>query len=61
MEVVGVELGQFVALGLVLIVLGYWRLHPSYLRLAAATNVLLMSGGFLLMGYQITGYIVSKG
>jgi hypothetical protein len=58
---VGVELGQFVALGLVLIVLGYWRRHPSFLRLATVTNVLLMSGGFLLMGFQITGYIVSRG
>lgn len=58
---VGVELGQFVALGLVLIVISYWRRRPSFLRMATATNVLLMSGGFLLMGFQITGYMVSRG
>jgi hypothetical protein len=58
---VGVELGQFVALGLVLIVISYWRRRPSYLRMATATNVLLMSGGFLLTGFQIAGYVVSKG
>ena len=58
---VGVELGQFVALGLVLIALAYWRRHRSFLRWATVTNVWLMSGGFLLMGFQITGYIVSRG
>jgi hypothetical protein len=58
---VGVELGQFVALGFVLIVISHWRRRPSYLRMAKATNVLLMSGGFLLMGFQIAGYVVSKG
>ncbi len=58
---VGVELGQFVALGFVLIAISYWRRHPSFLRMAAATNILLMSGGFLLVGFQIAGYVVSKG
>ena len=58
---VGVEIGQFVALGFVLIAISFWRRYPSYLRMATATNVLLMSGGFLLMGFQITGYVVSKG
>ncbi len=58
---VGVELGQFLALGLVLIVLAYWRRHRSFLRFATMTNVGLMSGGFLLMGFQITGYLVSRG
>jgi hypothetical protein len=57
---VGVELGQFVALGFVLIVISFWRRHSSYLRTAIATNILLMSGGFVLMGFQITGYILSK-
>jgi len=58
---VGVELGQFLALGFVLIAIGCWRRHASYFRMAAVTNVLLMSGGFVLMGFQVTGYIVSKG
>jgi len=58
---VGVELGQFVALGIVLIAISYWRRHSSYLRLARVTNVLLMSAGFLLVGFQVAGYLVSKG
>ncbi len=53
---VGVELGQVMALGLILIVLGYWRTSPGFLRHAAATNVALMAAGFMLMGYQLTGY-----
>jgi HupE / UreJ protein len=57
----GVEIGQFLALGLVLIGLSCWRRHPSYLRMATTTNTLLMTGGFLLVGYQLTGYLVSKG
>ena len=58
---VGVELGQFVALGIVLIAISYWRRHRSFLQMATATNLLLMSGGFLLIGYQIAGYFVSQG
>ena len=58
---IGVELGQFVALGVVLIAISYWRRSQSFLRMAMATNLLLMSGGLTLIGYQITGYIVSKG
>lgn len=48
---VGVELGQFVALGIVLIAISYWRRHRSFLQMATTTNLLLMSGGFLLIGY----------
>ena len=58
---VGVELGQFVALGFVLLGILYWRRHPSFLRRAWAANVLLMSGGMLLVGYQLSGYLISKG
>lgn len=58
---VGVELGQFVALGIVLIAISFWRRHRSFLQMATATNLLLMSGGFLLIGYQIAGYFVSQG
>lgn len=58
---VGVELGQFVALGFVLVAISYWRRHSSYLRMAKATNILLMSAGFVLVGFQMAGYLVSKG
>lgn len=56
---VGVEIGQVLALLGVLIVLGYWRTRPGFMRHAFATNTALMAGGFVLMGYQITGYFVS--
>lgn len=58
---VGVELGQFTALAFVLLAIAMWRRHPSFLRHAWAANVLLMSGGMLLVGYQLSGYFVAKG
>jgi HupE / UreJ protein len=57
---VGVEIGQACALTAVLIALSYWRMRPGYLQHAFATNTLLMAGGFVLMGYQITGYLVTR-
>src|SRR6266852_1758521 len=53
---VGVEIGQVLALTAVLIVLSYWRTRSGFLRHAFATNTALMAVGFLLVGYQITGY-----
>lgn len=53
---VGVEIGQCVALTLVLALLTAWRARPGYLRHAFATNAALMCAGFLLVGYQLTGY-----
>jgi len=56
---IGVEIGQLVALVGILIVMGFWRRHSSFLRQAYHTNVLLMSAGFMLFGYQLTGYFVA--
>ena len=56
---VGVELGQLMALAVILIVMGYWRKSPSFYRQAYTVNVIMMSMGFILMGYQITGYFVA--
>ena len=53
---VGVEIGQFLALGAILIFLSWWRTTRSFERGAFATNVLLMAGGFILTGYQLAGY-----
>jgi hypothetical protein len=58
---VGVELGQFTALAFVLLAFALWRRHPSFIKHAWAANVLLMSGGLLLIGYQLSGYYISKG
>ena len=57
---VGVEIGQLLALGGILILMGYWRRTASFWRHAYTANVAMMSAGFLLMGYQITGLIVSQ-
>jgi HupE/UreJ protein len=54
----GVEIGQFLALTAVLLALGYWRARPGYLRHAYAANATLMIAGFILVGYQMTGYFV---
>src|SRR5271166_1520053 len=54
---VGVEIGQVLALTAVLIALSIWRTRSGFLRHAFATNTVLMTVGFLLMGYQITGYV----
>ena len=55
---VGVEIGQVLALTVVLIALSIWRTKPSFLRHAFMTNVGLMAGGFILAGIQISGYIL---
>src|SRR5499425_1397205 len=55
---VGVEVGQGVALTAVLLGLTYWRSHPGFLRHAFATNAVLMACGFLLVGYQLSGYFL---
>ena len=56
---IGVECGQFAALALILIVLQLWRRSPSFNRYAYLTNVLIMTAGFVLFGYQLTGYFVA--
>jgi hypothetical protein len=57
---VGVEIGQVLALTAVLIVLSFWRTRPGFLRHAFITNTLLMTSGFMLVGYQLTGYFVAR-
>jgi len=55
---VGVEIGQFLALTGILIALTYWRTRPGFLRHAFATNAIVMASGFLLVGYQLSGYFL---
>ena len=57
---VGVELGQLMALAVILIVMGFWRKSPRFFAQAYTANVVMMSTGFILMGLQITGYIVAS-
>jgi len=56
---IGVEVGQLLALAAILIVISYWRKSTSFMRHAYNANAFIMMLGFLLMGYQITGYIIS--
>jgi hypothetical protein len=56
---VGVEIGQLLALSIILLVVCLWRQSNRYLQQAFIANTLLMSAGLLLMGYQLTGYFVS--
>lgn len=56
---VGVEIGQVIALTGVLIAFSAWRQRPGFLRHAFATNAALMAGGFTLIGYHLTGYVMS--
>ena len=57
---VGVELGQLLALACMLIVIGFWRLSPRFMTQAYSANVVMMSLGFMLMGYQICGYFIAS-
>ena len=56
---VGVEIGQLLALAGILIVMSYWRRTESFMRYAYAANVAMMTAGFMLVGYQLTGYFVN--
>jgi hypothetical protein len=56
---VGVEIGQVLALMFVLIGLNAWRARGDFAKHAFAANAALMTGGFLLTGYQIAGYFVN--
>ena len=56
---VGVEVGQLLALCAILILMGFWRRHPKFFKHAYTANVVLMGAGFMLTGYQITGYFVA--
>ena len=56
---VGVETGQLLGLGAILIAMGFWRRTHSFARHAYTANVALMTAGFVLMGYQLAGYFIN--
>jgi hypothetical protein len=56
---VGVEVGQLLALAAILILMGYWRRTESFWRHAYTANVAIMTAGFMLTGYQLTGWFVT--
>ncbi|MEO8465808.1 MAG: HupE/UreJ family protein [Gammaproteobacteria bacterium] len=54
---VGVEIGQLLVLSVILIAFNVWRRSGGFFRHAFTSNVLLMAAGFVLAGYQLTGYL----
>jgi hypothetical protein len=56
---VGVEVGQLLALFVILIVMGYWRRSPNFMRQASVANIIMVGLGVLLTYQQIAGYIAS--
>ena len=56
---VGVEIGQCLALTAILIGLTWWRTRSGFLHHALAFNAIVMACGFLLVGYQLSGYFLA--
>jgi len=56
---VGVEIGQLLALGVMLIAFNLWRRSGAFFRYAFAGNVALMAAGFVLAGFQLTGFLTA--
>lgn len=52
----GVEAGQLLALAFILLVLSLARRTKRFARFAYSANWLLLVAGFVLVGYQLTGY-----
>jgi len=57
---VGVEIGQLLALGAILLLMIAWRRTPGFARQAVAANVVILAAGFLLMEYQLAGYFTGR-
>jgi len=57
---VGVELGQLAALTVMVLLMNYWRTTPSFQRRSFAANALIMTAGFVLMGFQIGGFFFNQ-
>ncbi|OYX36743.1 MAG: hypothetical protein B7Y99_00275 [Caulobacterales bacterium 32-69-10] len=56
---IGVEVGQLIALSLILAVMVLWRRTASFGRTSIAANVLIMIAGFALIGYQLGGLVLN--
>lgn len=53
---IGVEIGQILALSLILAAMTLWRTTKSFGRLATAANAILFFAGVVLAGEQLAGY-----
>jgi len=57
---VGVEIGQFLALSAILILMSLWRQTANFGRSAVVVNAALMCAGLVLMGFQLSGLLVER-
>jgi hypothetical protein len=58
---VGVEVGQVVALSIMLLLILLWRRMRVFAPTAVAANWAIMTAGFVLVGHQLAGYFVGRG
>ena len=56
---VGVEVGQLLALFVILIVMGYWRRSPNFMQQATYANWIMVVLGVMLTYIQVAGYLAS--
>src|SRR5262245_48535432 len=56
---VGVEIGQLLAVGLMLIAFNLWCSSGPVVSCVFAGNVTLMAAGFVLAGFQLTGFFAA--
>lgn len=56
---VGVEVGQLLALFVILIVMGYWRRSPNFMTQATYANWIMVTLGIMLTYVQVAGYLAS--
>lgn len=54
----GVEIGQLAALSIMVLLFALWRSTRTFKPAIVPANVLLMAVGFVLAGYQISGYLL---
>jgi HupE / UreJ protein len=58
---IGVELGQLIALSLILALMVLWRRASNFAAGAVIANWLIMVAGVVLTGWQLTGYFLGRG
>lgn len=58
---VGIELGQLLALSAVLALILWWRRTAVFARYSLIANFLIITAGFTLTGYQLTGFLTGQG
>lgn len=56
----GVEIGQFIALSVILIGMTLWRRSPTFTRHVVIANAALMCAGIVLTGYQLAGFMTEQ-